>query len=198
MRYFIVMALLCSCAEGGPPDNGIDGTDEVLDLPLGSFCLGDDAASRVCLPPDTVSVTVSSSGGATHVQMRATLQLEYELEGQVDDAAALPRPAERVAMTYPSIGTCRYSRPTSPFDPSCGLFDTPTIAEASAYDDPELVSLDLVVLDETQVGGRFTAHLPFNMPQGACENDSSCTDADPPEFTPEAALPSAGLFRLEL
>jgi len=70
MRYFIVMALLCSCAEGGPPDNGIDGTDEVLDLPLGSFCLGDDVASRVCLPPDTVSVTVSSSGGATHVRHR--------------------------------------------------------------------------------------------------------------------------------
>ncbi len=57
---------LCACAEGGPPDNGIDGADEVLDLPLGSFAgrveaslgVGNDDVVRIISPYGEMEASV--------------------------------------------------------------------------------------------------------------------------------------------
>ncbi len=197
---------LSACATGGPPD------EEVAGLPLGSFCFGDDAASRTCLDAEEISASVTRTGDADHLRVRATLRFEWEdeaygfieeeaeleLEGQVAAGAALPATAERVQLSVPALGACRYSRPISPFGNECGRFDATAICTASAYDDPLAVTLDLVLLDDDEVGGRFTATLPFVMPQGTCDNDSLCADAEPPEFRPDAPLPESGLFHLAL
>ncbi len=210
MRYF-AFVLLAACASGDA--SGVEDPGEVADLPLGSFCLGDDPATRICLPAADVVASVTTSGDAHHVVVQATLHFEWEdpglgiieedrtieIEGQVPATERVPRPAERVALSYPAMGTCRSSRPTNPFGGPCGRFDTSVICAASAYDDPAAAALDIVILDEERVAGRFSiATLPFAMPQGECDNEPSCTDAEAPEFWPAEALPAEGLFHLSL
>jgi len=209
----ITLALLAlvlpACAHGELADDSVA-------LPLGSFCLSTDAttpdATSTCLDPAAVTASVTRTATASQLRIRATVTLEYTdpvlgivdedaaiaIDAQVAAGAALPAPAEHVDLSIPATGTCRSSRPSSPFGGACGRYDGPAICQAAAYDDDTAAAVDVAQLDGGEVAGRFTAALAFAMPQGCCANDGGCPEAATPAFTPDQPLPVAGSFHLAL